>query len=712
MIQEVVSKLKKLFAFCLVIIFCVSASLTVSAKSVTDTYTKADIPGDTTEMRLSREIYSPEKTINASSLGLSEALTDISDICTYDDGSILLITEKKSRLIKINPDFSLNKEITVHDKDGNNIDFNGAKGVYVDKNGEIFISDTSNSRIIVIDENGELKRTLGTPESSLIPEDFYYQPVAVERDPQGYLYVLSKGCYYGTLMYSPNEEFLGFYGSNTVSASVLDSLSTLWNKLTSNDTKKSNSVKKLPYSFSDFDFSSSGYMVTSTGRTSASDVENGQIKMISHNGANILYKRTLTGEFEKSTNVSFLENKVAKYRSPQSISSITVGENDYIFALDSTNCLIYMFDSECNTIATFGGGVRSGKQLGVFESPVALALSNGRLLVADSKYCSITVYEPTKYGKLITKAQTLFLNGDYSQAEPLWNEVLSMNRNCQLAYRGIAMANYSNGNYEAALEASKLALDYSIYDMAYQKLFTTFVSDNFVIIFFAVIILIGIGIYVAYVIKKKNIKIIKSRETKLLLRAPFHPFDTFQEIKFKKLGSIKLVVILLILFYIASVLNVTATGFLFKTTLLKNYNALFTLASTIGLVVLWSVCNWLVATLFSGKGTLKEVFVATTYSLMPLIGFYFIKVVLSNFIPLSMSGLVSGIETAIVLYTFFLLCIAIMSIHEFDFFKFITTGLVTIFFMILVVFVILMIAILVTQVGDFFISIYEEIAFR
>lgn len=712
MMREVVSKLKKLCAFCLVIIFCISTSLTASAKSITDTYTKADIPGDTTEMRLSREVYSPKETITASSLGLSEALTDISDICTYDDGSILLITEKNSRLIKINPDLTLNKEITAHDKHGNKIDFKGAKGVYVDKSGEIYISDTSNSRVIVIDEDGELKRSLGTPESSLIPEDFYYQPVAVEKNPQGYLYVLSKGCYYGTLMYSPNEEFLGFYGSNTVSASVLDSLSTLWNKLTSNDTKKSNSVKRLPYSFSDFDFSSSGYMVTSTGRTSSNYVENGQIKMISHNGANILLKRTLTGEFEKSTEVNFLEDRVAKYRSPQQISSITVGKNDYIFALDSTNCLIYMYDSECNTIATFGGGVSTGKQLGVFEKPVSLALSNDRLLVADSKHCSITVYELTAYGKLIIKAQTLFLNGDYSQAEPIWNEVLSMNRNCQLAYRGIAMANYSNGDYKAALEASKMALDYSIYDMAYQKLFASFVSDNFVIIFFAFVILIGIGIYVAYVIKKKNIKIIKSRQTKLLLRTPFHPFDSFQEIKFKKLGSTKLATLLVVLFYVASVLNVTSTGFLFKTTLLKNYNALFTLASTIGLVVLWSICNWLVATLFNGKGNLKEVFIATTYSLMPLICFYFIKVVLTNFIPLSMSGLVSGIETAIMLYTFFLLCISVMTVHEFDFFKFLTTGLVTIFFMVLVVFVIFMIAILVCQVGSFFISIYEEIVFK
>ncbi len=683
----------------------------VSAAS--DSYSRVDVPGDKTELRLSREMYEATKSITAASLGLNEKLEGITDVFADEKGEILLLCGEDSRIISIKSDYSLDKEIIVTDVNGEVVNFKGAMGIYKDDKGDIYISDTKNARILVVNSNGEIKNILNTPESNLIPDDFLYQPVNVVRDKKGYTYILSLGCYYGALLYSPEDEFLGFYGASTVKATALDTLSYLWDKLTSNEVKKSNSDRKLPYSFADFCFDSEGYMVTCTGSTSKNEYDTGQLRKISHNGGEIMYKRTLKGASVDASTINFLENERDEdFYTPQNLVSVAVSEDDYIFALDRTNGVIYIFDNECNLLSAFGGGYGAGKQLGNFITPVSLAIGKDSVFVADSSDCSLTVFEATEYGKLIRNAQSLYLKGDYDKAAELWENVLDLNRNCQLAYRGLAMVYYNQGNYKAALEAARIAVDYSVYDMAWKEIIAQFIIENFVWILVLVVLIIATIIFAIVYFNKKNKKLIKNPKVLLLLQTPFHPFQTFEDLKYRKLGSIKIAVILTLLFYVSSVLNIISSGFLYQNTSLRNYNSLFTLASTVGLVALWSVCNWLVCSMFDGKGYLSEVYISTTYTLAPLILFYFIKVALSNFLPLSMSGLVAGIETALLIYTLFMLCIAMMKIHEYDFFKFLLTTIVVIFFMILVVFIILMGVILVKQLWTFLVSVYEEIVHR
>ena len=72
----------------------------------------------------------------------------------------------------------------------------------------------------------------------------------------------------------------------------------------------------------------------------------------------------------------------------------------------------------------------------------------------------------------------------------------------------------------------------------------------------------------------------------------------------------------------------------------------------------------------------------------------------------------NGIHTVVIIFTFFILSIAIMVAHEYDFFKFLSTSIVTLLFMVLVVFVIFLVGVLLQQVGEFFISLYQEVFFR
>ena len=456
-------------------------------------------------------------------------------------------------------------------------------------------------------------------------------------------------------------------------------------------------------------------MVTCTGSVSTSVYGNhniGQIKKISPGGENILMKRNLDGDFESSSGIDFLEKERAEGAGVQEISSVAVSYDNYILALDSGNGFVYVYDSQCNLLSAFGGGFSKGNQVGIFKKPVAITTNKDNVIVADKDKKSITLFSTTEYGALIRQAENLFINGDYLEAKELWNKVIAKNRNCQMAYRGLAMAYYSEGKYEQALDAAETALDYSIYDLAWREVISQRIADNFILIAVIIIVLLALSVFVIIYLKKNKKQIIKNEKLKLYLKTVFHPFDTFENLKYKKMGSLRISVVITVLFYIASVLNVIAVGFLYRDTLLRNYNALFTLAGSVGLLLLWSLCNWLVCSMFSGKGTLKEVYISTCYAISPWVVFLFIKVILSNFLPLGSVGIVNGFQTAVLIFTFFLICIAMIKIHEYDFFKFLLTSVVVILMMILIVFVILMCTILISQFGAFIASIYEEVIHR
>lgn len=710
--------LKKIKLFVALMALCVGISIPVVA-APTDTYTRFDVPGGTNELSLSREMYSVDKKINASSLGLSEPLEKITDICTGNNGTIFILCSEPARIVCLNSDYTLKRILNITDKNGQAVNYVGAEGIYQDISGDIYVSDTKNSRVLVCNENGLVKQILEKPDSNLVPADFIYSPIAVERDAKGYTYILSDGCYYGALLYSPYFEFMGFYGSNTVKTTALDTLSYLWDKLTSTETKKSNSLKTLPYSFNDFCLDADGYLITCTGTIEKEDNGKGQIRMISPTGKNILYKRNLRGGTNSSDAVNFLENQPTRrvYNSgdsymAQNIISIAVNDNTFIFALDNTNGTIYVFDSECNLLSAFGGGKGSGKQRGTFQTPVALTLSGDSLLVADSDDMSITVFNATEYAKLIYRAQELYLKGNYEEARPLWSSVLKSDCNNQLAYRGLAMAYYSDGNYREALNAARIASDYTVYDLTWSAMLSDFIAHNFIWMLAVLCALIGLIIFVVLKLKKSDKKINVNPKLKLTFDTIIHPFRGFEAVKYRNMGSIKIAIVLTFFLYLSFYLRETASGFLYRETTVGTYNSLFTLSSTVGMLMLFVISNFLICSQFSGKGSLKEIYIATIYSLLPIIIYKFLCVLLTNFLPLSAAGFINGLGTAVTIYSLFLLCIALITIHEYDFFKLFLTTLAVIIMMILIAFAIFLCAILLTQAFDFVKSIFVEMQYR
>lgn len=696
----------------MLIVSVFASGLNVSAQSYTG-FSRNNLADGTTENVFARECYTATKLIRASDFGLEDEFSEISDIFCGEDGLIYVLCSGNSDIVVLNNDLSFNRLFNATDAKGEKISFEKAQGIYV-KGEKAYICDTQNARILITDLSGKLESVLELPKSDIIPDDLVYQPTRMLIDEDGYTYVLSMGCYYGAIVYLPDGTFSGFYGANNVQATALDTLSYIWDLITGNDAKKAASQKTLPYAFVDFCFDNGGYMLTCTGAVSGgSNV--GQINKMSPGGSNILYKSNADGSFSNSSGVNFLERAMIKRNNSvriQNIAAIDVDSQDFIYALDNTYGIIYIYDSQCNLINAFGGGIGLGERLGNFQKATAMAVSGNRIFVADSETESITVFDETDYGALLKTAQTLYIEGDYEDAEGYWHKVLALDSNNQLAYRGLAIASYKKGDIDKALEYSKAGLDYNTYDLAFQARLKNNIAKNFVWLF-PVILLVLVAIVVGLVYKaKKQIVLVKNPRLRTAGSTVMHPFRTFEEVKQKNLGSMVIAGVLALLFYVTTTLSEVGSSFLFTDIAAGNYNTLFTVAQTLGLIALWSVSNWLICSLFSGKGTFKEVFIATNYCLIPIIFYNIIRTVLSHIMPLSGKAFLDGIYVVILLYTVYLLCVAFTTIHDYSLSKFIGTTVVTVLGMLLVIFVIFMVVILLQQLGDFIGSIFVEVIYR
>ena len=190
-----------------------------------------------------------------------------------------------------------------------------------------------------------------------------------------------------------------------------------------------------------------------------------------------------------------------------------------------------------------------------------------------------------------------------------------------------------------------------------------------------------------------------------------HPVESFREIKEKNTGSLTAAVILLIVFYVVTVLKDTAGGFIFTVFDSESYNSLYVLLSTVGLVLLFTVSNWLVCTLFGGIGKLKEIFIVTCYSLIPIIIGYTLELILTHVLVKEEGTFIGIMVYAFMLYAAFMLIVGIMRIHDYEFGRFIRTTVLSLCAMMIIIFILFLIFMLVQQVYGWLVTVLTELKY-
>ena len=152
-----------------------------------------------------------------------------------------------------------------------------------------------------------------------------------------------------------------------------------------------------------------------------------------------------------------------------------------------------------------------------------------------------------------------------------------------------------------------------------------------------------------------------------------------------------------------------AGGFMFTNYDPASFNSILVLITSVGLVVLWIVANWMVSTLLGGKGKMKEIVIVTCYSLQPLIWASIVRIVLTNVLLPSEASFLSILSTIATIYFFILLVNGMLKIHDYTMGKFLWTSFLTVLGMAIIVFLLIMLIILIQQFGAFVATLVSEI---
>ncbi|CCV65411.1 hypothetical protein BN85303900 [Paracholeplasma brassicae] len=192
----------------------------------------------------------------------------------------------------------------------------------------------------------------------------------------------------------------------------------------------------------------------------------------------------------------------------------------------------------------------------------------------------------------------------------------------------------------------------------------------------------------------------------------FHPFDGFDDFKRYKKAKMSVAISLMILYAFLRIYTYQYEGFLINERnplLLNSLEEVFSVALLIGL---FTIGNWSVTTLMSGKGNFKEIFMVTGYALFPLVIIGFPAVFISNYLTLEEMAFYNLAMGIAYISTGWMLFMGMLNIHNYGLAKTIGAFSATFVSMIVMMFLGLLFFDLIQQFISFVASIYEEISLR
>jgi len=567
-------------------------------------------------------------------------------------------------------------------------------GVYVNEEGTLFVADPGAEAVVMFDKNGRKIKSIGKPESPLFGKNNAFKPRKIVADKRGNLYVVGEGLIQGLALLSPEGDFLGYFGGNRAGFSLERTLQRLF------FTKEqlSQLSQKLPPSPSNVAVDADGLIYTATG-----GMEGGSIRKLNVAGDNLLQS--------------------AAYMSPN-VSDLTVDRMGNIYAVDSVEGSVFVYDKDGNLLFVFGGTDTGWQRLGFFTSPAGIAVSDsGILYVLDRERGNIQLFKPTQFALTVYEAIALYLDGKYVQSMEPWREVLRQNSMFTLAHVGIGLAYYKQGEYGKAFEELKLARNVREYSNTYWELRRAWMMDNV-----SKIILMLAGALAAWYILKKihqrtgfaaplvdalrkvrDITLVKQLlHTFRMLR---HPFDGYYELENGR-ASVLSATLLLIAFVAVRLYEVFGTNFIFSGVDPLKVNIPLEIGKVLVPLLAWVLCNYLVSVINDGEGKFRDVYKGSVYALSPYILFMVPITILSKGLTLLEAVVYDYSRQFVILWCVFLLFVMVKEIHGYEVKETFKNIAITLSGMVVLGLIAFIFFGLSGQVWDFVRSIAEEVKYR
>ncbi|NLJ90759.1 MAG: hypothetical protein GX323_07645 [Clostridiales bacterium] len=629
--------------------------------------------------------YLPHKTITKFG---DESFSGPSDMHVTKDGEIYIADTENARIVVGNLEGELIKTIGEGD-------LITPKGVFVTDDKHVYVADRDAGAVYEFDPEGELLNTYTKPNNPLYGERLDFLPLKVVVNDAGIMFIVAESNTNGIVEISPLEggSFLGYFGTNFASADLM----TIIYRTILTDEQRGKMVSNVPSTPDNLAIDDKGLIYTVT----RGDKEN-TLKKLNIAGTNLLGKT----EYDRIP------------------AAVAPGNHDNIYVA-SQQGYIYEYNGEGDLLYVFGGLDDGTQRVGLSTLVSAIQVDlEDRIYVLDTDKAQIQVYEPTEFTNLLHQALYLYSNGRYTESKEPLTEILKMNSMFNYANQAIGRAYFQEENYELALSYAKLANDEEGYSDAFWEIRNLWLQENIVKL---------VGIVIGIWLVKKALKLIDDKKNifsgyrrlkaklgeneiisnlKYAKHYMYHPIDGSYGIARQNRASYIAPTIIVVIFAIEFIIDKYLRGFLQKTVPEGRYEVLSDLGMIAIVIFAITVCHYLVCTINEGEGTVKKIYTFLAYSLMPYILFVPIRFVLTHVLTLNEQFLITMITFLMVGWVIVIGVIGIKEVNNYtpkETFKVICLTIFTILIMALILFVLY---VLWAQVFGFITEVIGEVVYR
>lgn len=192
----------------------------------------------------------------------------------------------------------------------------------------------------------------------------------------------------------------------------------------------------------------------------------------------------------------------------------------------------------------------------------------------------------------------------------------------------------------------------------------------------------------------------------------FHPVDGFEDMRWKKAGSLKIAFIIVFLLFFALIAHERLYGFQFGSVEDKTFSIVPYFMKSMVAFAVWVVGNWAVCTIFSGEGTMRNICIYSAYSLVPFIVQMFVNVMLSHVLVQDEAVFMQIIRAVGILWSVLLIFSAVRSVHGYSAAKTFFAIVLTLASALIMLILFVLLLSLIQQIYIFISTIVTEITYR
>ena len=475
-------------------------ALCASDLSVQTAFAGQNVPYETytydyyEDIKYTPAAYIPDGALTGAKIGCGDFASP-QDLNTDEEGNVYIADTGNSRVVMLDSSMNLVKIIDSFDNNGTEDHFSSPQGVYKSSNGNLYIADSGRNRVVELDGDGRLVQIIENPQSDVLAEGYVFTPLKVAVDYADRVYVIAQNQFEGIMAFDEAGDFIGFTGTINVQISPWE---IFWRRFSTREQRARQQLF-IPTEFTGMEIDEDGFVYA----TNIDSEGEQSVRRLNPSGEDVIQKATtLSGDLTWRLS--------GTYAGASRIVDVVVRNQGIYSILDSSRGRIFTYDHEGNLLYIFGG---LGSQEGTFTIPVAIDTIGERVLVLDSSKNLIDMFAPTRYGSLINQAVGLRYDGDEVQAVECWKEVLKLDSNFELAYTGIGKSYLAAGDNKEAMRCFKIGNNKQYYSIAWKRYRNEILKDNLNYILTVVIILA-----VLLVVWKKGLKktVLKRRRERRL----------------------------------------------------------------------------------------------------------------------------------------------------------------------------------------------------